>query len=252
MELLEAPLASAEFVAVDTETNGIAGDGCELAEVGAVLVGGGELHATWASLVATERPLSRGIQRFTGISQAMVEQAPAAVDVLPRLAQLLDGRVLVAHSAPFDVRVLRQAFERVGLEWPAPPALCTLRLARRFAPLATRRGLASLAAALGIDVGRIYVLAFGLGCFMAGLGGAIIVPKESAVLGMGVDALVLAFIVVVVGGLGSLEGALVGALIVGFVREAGIAFFPEIELAVLYLIAAIVLLVRPAGLFGRA
>jgi branched-chain amino acid transport system permease protein len=68
---------------------------------------------------------------------------------------------------------------------------------------------------------------------------------------MGVDALVLAFIVVVIGGLGSLEGALVGALIVGVVRELGITFFAEIELAVLYLIAAIVLLVRPAGLFGR-
>jgi branched-chain amino acid transport system permease protein len=78
-----------------------------------------------------------------------------------------------------------------------------------------------------------------------------VVPGQSAVLGMGVDALVLAFVVVVVGGLGSLEGALVGALIVGVVREIGVSVFPEIELAVLYLIAVIVLLVRPAGLFGR-
>jgi branched-chain amino acid transport system permease protein len=109
-----------------------------------------------------------------------------------------------------------------------------------------------MASALGVNVNRVYVQAFTLGCFMAGLGGAIIVPSQSAVLGMGVDALILAFIVVVVGGLGSLEGALVGALIVGVVREAGIAWFPEIELAVLYLIAALVLLVRPAGLFGRA
>ena len=108
-----------------------------------------------------------------------------------------------------------------------------------------------MAAALGVNVNRVYVEAFTLGCFMAGLGGAIIVPSQSAVLGMGVDALILAFIVVVIGGLGSLEGALVGALIVGFVREAGIAWFPEIELAVLYLAAAIVLLARPAGLFGR-
>jgi branched-chain amino acid transport system permease protein len=68
---------------------------------------------------------------------------------------------------------------------------------------------------------------------------------------MGVDALILAFIVVVIGGLGSLEGALVGALIVGVVRELGITWFPEVELAVLYLIAALVLLVRPAGIFGR-
>lgn len=109
-----------------------------------------------------------------------------------------------------------------------------------------------MASALGVNVNRVYIQAFTLGCFMAGLGGAIIVPSQSAVLGMGVDALVLAFIVVVIGGLGSLEGALVGALVVGVVRETGITLFPEIELAVLYLIAAIVLLVRPAGLFGRA
>ena len=109
-----------------------------------------------------------------------------------------------------------------------------------------------MSSALGINVNRVYVQAFTLGCLMAGLGGAIIVPSQSAVLGMGVDALILSFIVVVIGGLGSLEGALLGALIVGLVREAGIAFFPEIELAVLYLIAALVLLVRPAGLFGRA
>jgi len=103
-----------------------------------------------------------------------------------------------------------------------------------------------------MNVNRIYVQAFTIGCFLAGLGGAIIVPAQSAVLGMGVDALVLAFIVVVIGGLGSLEGALVGAFIVGVVREAGITLFPEIELAVLYLMAALVLLIRPAGLFGRA
>jgi branched-chain amino acid transport system permease protein len=109
-----------------------------------------------------------------------------------------------------------------------------------------------MASALGLNVGLVYVSAFAIGCFMAGLGGAIIVPTQAAVLGMGIDALVLAFVVVVIGGLGSLKGALVGALIVSFVRTAGIQFFPEIELAVLYLIAAGVLLVKPTGLFGSA
>jgi branched-chain amino acid transport system permease protein len=107
-----------------------------------------------------------------------------------------------------------------------------------------------MASALGLNVGLVYVSAFAIGCFMAGLGGAIIVPTQAAVLGMGIDALILAFVVVVIGGLGSLQGALVGALIVSFVRTAGIQFFPEIELAVLYLIAALVLLVKPTGLFG--
>src|SRR5216110_2484652 len=77
-----------------------------------------------------------------------------------------------------------------------------------------------MASALGINVDLVYVSAFAIGCFMAGLGGAIIVPSQAAVLGMGVDALILAFVVVVIGGLGSLQGALVGALIVSFVRTA--------------------------------
>jgi len=109
-----------------------------------------------------------------------------------------------------------------------------------------------MASALGLNVGRVYVQAFAIGCFMAGLGGAVVVPAQAAVLGMGIDALILAFVVVVIGGLGSLEGALVGALIVSAVRTAGVQFFPEVELAVLYLIAAAVLMVRPTGLFGRA
>jgi len=107
-----------------------------------------------------------------------------------------------------------------------------------------------MASSLGVNVKKVYVQAFALGCTMAGLGGAIIVPGQAAVLGMGTDALILAFVVVVVGGLGSLLGALIGALIVGILRTVGIMFFPEIELAVLYLIAAVVLLVRPTGLFG--
>jgi branched-chain amino acid transport system permease protein len=109
-----------------------------------------------------------------------------------------------------------------------------------------------MASALGINVKRVYVQAFTIGCFMAGLGGAVVMPISGAVLGMGVEALILAFVVVVIGGLGSLEGALAGALIVGIVRTLGITYFAEIELAVLYLIAAVVLFVRPAGLFGGA
>jgi DNA polymerase-3 subunit epsilon len=154
--MLDLPLASAEFIALDTETNGLAGDRCELTEVGAVLVGGGELHEEWDSLVGVANPLGRGIQRFTGISQAMLDAAPAPEDVLPRLSTMLRGRVLVAHNAAFDVRVLRQAFARAALEWPAPPVLCTVALARRFAPLQRRRGLATLAGALGVEVDEVH------------------------------------------------------------------------------------------------
>jgi DNA polymerase III subunit epsilon len=152
VDVLAQPLASAEFLVVDTETNGRPGDECELTEVGAVLVGGGELHDRWETLVGVRAPLTRAIQRFTGISQSMVDTAPPADIVLPDLAAQMDGRVLVAHSAAFDRRVLRQAFARAELEWPSPPVLCTVALARRFAPLARRRGLRPLAEALGVEV----------------------------------------------------------------------------------------------------
>lgn len=152
MDLLAQPLRTAEFLAVDTETNGLAGDRCELTEVAAVLVGGGELHDRFSSLCAVRAPLSRGIQRFTGITQSMLDEAPEAEVVLADLIAQLEGRVLVAHNAAFDRRVLAQACERVGIPWPDPPAICTLALARRFAPLARQRRLVPLAESLGIEV----------------------------------------------------------------------------------------------------
>ena len=152
MDLRERPLGTAEFLCVDVETNGLSGDACELTEVGAVLVGGGELHDRYCSLVSVRRPLGRSIQRLTGITQDMVDDAPEPGDVLRRLAGMLDGRVLVAHSASFDRRVLRDACARAEVPWPGGPVLCTVALARRFAPLARQRKLAPLAATLGIDV----------------------------------------------------------------------------------------------------
>ena len=145
-------LRTAEFLVVDTETNALSGERCELTEVGAVLVGGGELHDRWESLVPVRAPLARSIQRFTGITQAMVDEAPAADVSLAELAELMRGRVLVAHNASFDRRVLRQAFARARLDWPDPPVLCTVAMARRLAPLVRQRKLALLAEALAVPV----------------------------------------------------------------------------------------------------
>ncbi|HET6505801.1 MAG TPA: exonuclease domain-containing protein [Baekduia sp.] len=150
--LLDAPLATTEFLVVDTETNGLGGDRCEVTEIGAVLVGGGELHDRWETLVPVRMPLSRGIQRFTGVTQDMVDAAPPAEATLPELAEQMEGRVLVAHNASFDRRVLAQAFTRAGAAWPDPPTLCTVALARQLHPLARQRKLAPLAESLGIEV----------------------------------------------------------------------------------------------------
>jgi len=108
-----------------------------------------------------------------------------------------------------------------------------------------------MAIGLGLPVSRLSNLAFVLGSAIAGLAGALVVPTTPALLGIGMEPLILSFIVVVIGGLGSLTGALVGALIVGLTRSFGIALFPEIELPLLFLIAGIILVIKPEGLFGR-
>jgi DNA polymerase-3 subunit epsilon len=97
-------------------------------------------------------PLRRSIRRLTGINQAMVDDAPPLEEVLPVFERALRGRLFVAHNAPFDRRVLRQAFARVGLDWPDQPVVCTAALARTLLPLQRERRLGALAEALGIEV----------------------------------------------------------------------------------------------------
>ena len=107
-----------------------------------------------------------------------------------------------------------------------------------------------IASALGVDVRRVYLVTFTVGTMLAALGGALTAPTVSVVPGMGVEVIVLAFAVVVIGGLGSPLGAALGALIVGVVRSAAVHYLPQIELFSIYLVMALVLVVRPRGLFG--
>jgi len=109
-----------------------------------------------------------------------------------------------------------------------------------------------LSKAMGIDVGRFYLAAFTLGAVLAALAGALTAPTVSVVPGLGVDVIVLSFSVVVIGGLGSLPGAALGALIVGVVRSVSVHYAPQLELFVIYLVMAIVLAFRPRGLFAAA
>jgi branched-chain amino acid transport system permease protein len=108
------------------------------------------------------------------------------------------------------------------------------------------------AAAFGINVALVYTATFALGAVLGALGGAVMAPKIAVTLGIGVEVIVLAFAVVAIGGMGSMEGALVGALIVGLCRAAAVHMVPQIELFVIYGVMALVLIVRPHGLFSRA
>ena len=106
-------------------------------------------------------------------------------------------------------------------------------------------------AALGANVGRLYTLMFMAGAFLAGLGGALVTPVRSIVPGMDVDIIVEAFIVVVIGGLGSFWGTFLGALIFGQVLAFGILILPGFSIFAVFALMAVVLIVRPAGLLGR-
>ncbi len=105
---------------------------------------------------------------------------------------------------------------------------------------------------LGINVPRVYTLAFTAGAVLAALGGALTAPMFSLVPGVGADVLVTSFAVIAIGGLGSIGGAALGALIVGMARSAAVYFAPELDLFAIYVILALVLLFRPQGLFGEA
>lgn len=108
-----------------------------------------------------------------------------------------------------------------------------------------------VAMAMGVSVRRMFTLVFVLGTMLGTLAGALTAPAISVVPGMGVEIIVLAFAVVVIGGMGSIEGAAVGALLVGLSRAAAVHYAPEFELFVIYGVMALVLAVRPQGLFGR-
>lgn len=136
-------------------------------------------------------------------------------------------------------------------------AAVAVGLALRWGIYRTRHGKLLVAvihdrevsAALGIDVKRIYLVTFTLGTTLAAIGGALTAPTVSVVPGMGVEVIVLAFAVVVIGGLGSMPGAALGSLIVGLVRSGAVHLLPQVELFSIYLVMALVLAFRPRGLF---
>jgi branched-chain amino acid transport system permease protein len=109
-----------------------------------------------------------------------------------------------------------------------------------------------MALALGVNVRVMYASVFTLGTLLGTVGGALVVPTAAASLDMPVELVVEAFAVVVIGGLGSMRGALVGALIVGLMRAAAISWYAELEMLAIYLVVIVVLVFRPAGLFGKA
>jgi branched-subunit amino acid ABC-type transport system permease component len=111
---------------------------------------------------------------------------------------------------------------------------------------------AEMAAGMGINIDRVFTGVFAFGAALGGLSGVIAGPIQSASPPMGAGILIPALIVVVVGGLGSLKGSLVGSLIIGQAETFGKAWLPGSSMVIIYVVMALVVLFRPQGLFGRA
>jgi branched-chain amino acid transport system permease protein len=110
---------------------------------------------------------------------------------------------------------------------------------------------AEMVHALGTDVALVRSAVFGIGCGLAGIGGVMAAPLVTASLGMAPNAVIDTFVIVIIGGMGSFLGSLIGAVLVAFVQVFGTYFFPDLAMAFMYLIMLTVLVVRPGGLLGK-
>lgn len=106
--------------------------------------------------------------------------------------------------------------------------------------------------ALGIDISKIFTLVFGIGAGLAGMAGALAAPLQNIYPYMGMSILTETFVVVIIGGMGSLLGSIIGGIIIGELITLGVIFWPPLAHTLIYIFMALVLLTRPRGFFGRA
>ncbi|HZN27405.1 MAG TPA: branched-chain amino acid ABC transporter permease [Burkholderiales bacterium] len=166
---------------------------------------------------------------------------------IPPMPDFLDGAWPVFDRAfpVYNVFVIAVGLLVAVLLWAVFEKTWWGRIARATA--ADRE----MASAIGINVPRVFSAVFVAGAMLAALGGAIGTPVRVAAPGIGSAMIIQAFIITVIGGLGNLKGAFVSSLIVGVLSAYGTLFFPVFELFFIFVIMAVVLLVRPQGLFSR-
>ncbi len=129
---LGVPLHEVTFVVVDLETTGGSPAGSHITEIGAVKVRGGVVLGEFQTLVRPTTPIPPFITLLTGITNAMVSDAPRIASALPAFLEFATGSVLVAHNAGFDISFLKAAAAQTGRPWPGFPVLDTVRLARQL------------------------------------------------------------------------------------------------------------------------
>ncbi len=206
--------------------------------------------------------IERGLLRFVyGKDEVVLVLVTYAVFlILEDLTKLAFGVDPLSIPEPYG---LLGSFEVGGLTYPTyslavvvPSAIAgvgiTLVLTRTRAGKILQAVIhdREMSAAMGINVSRVYLVTFTVGVMLAALGGALTAPTISVQPGIAAEVIVIAFAVVVIGGLGSLGGAALGALIVGMVRSWAVHKWPEVELFSVYFVMALVLIMRPKGLFA--
>jgi branched-chain amino acid transport system permease protein len=221
----------------------------------------------WAALlIAPIAVMLVGIFLYAAIIRHMRRAGPmnqvlvtfGLIFVIVDLVRIVWGDIALGMAQP---AILSGPAEFFGVVYPAyrlfiiavgliVMAALSLVLSRTQIGAMVRAGVENdaMAACLGINVERLFFAVFCVGCALAGLAGAIAAPVFSATPSMATDILIPTLIVVVIGGLGSLRGAIAGSLIVGFIQTFGAVVIPEFASVLVYVLLAAVLIVKPAGL----
>jgi DNA polymerase-3 subunit epsilon len=140
-----------EFAVVDIETTGSTPQSAGITEIAIVIHNGVEVTGKYVTLINPRHKIPPFIVNMTGISDAMVANAPLFEEVAPQIFNLLNGRIFVAHNVSFDYSFVHYLLWKCGFQWSAPK-LCTIKLSRRVFPGLEKYGLGSLTRDLGIRI----------------------------------------------------------------------------------------------------
>lgn len=208
-----------------------------------------------------------GVLLYSGLIQRMRKSGPMAqvlvtfglIFVLLDITRMVWGDLALGLEVP---AILAGRVALLGVDYPAYRLFIIALGLAIFAALAfvlsrtqigamIRAGVDNdaMAACLGINVERLFFIVFCVGCALAGLAGAVAAPLLSVTPDMGLQILIPTLIVIVIGGLGSLKGAIAGSLIFGFVQTFGAVLAPQLASVLIYALLAAVLVIRPVGLF---
>lgn len=222
----------------------------------------------WVAIIAAPIGVALvGVVLYGGLIQRMRKSGPMAqvlvtfglIFALLDLTRIFWGDLALAMATP---AALSGQIDLLGVSYPAYRlfiialgaailAALALVLSRTQIGAMIRAGVDNdaMAACLGINVERLFFVVFCVGCALAGLAGAVAAPLLSVTPGMGLQILIPTLIVIVIGGLGSLKGAIAGSLIYGFVQTFGAVLAPQLASVLIYALLASVLVIKPVGLF---